>query len=50
MNRLFLISKREYKNKLKVGMDYFIGQDVYGNKFPDHQVPINKIKKNKLGN
>ena len=40
----------EYKNKLKVGMDYFIGQDVYGNKFPDHQVPINKIKKNKLGN
>jgi hypothetical protein len=23
----------------KVGRDYFIGQDVYGNKFPDHQLP-----------
>jgi hypothetical protein len=22
-----------------VGRDYFIGQDVYGNKFPDHQLP-----------
>ena len=35
----------EYKSKFRVGMDYFMGQDVYGNKFLDHQVPINKVKK-----
>jgi len=29
----------EYDSKTKVGRDYLIGQDVYGNKFSDHQKP-----------
>jgi hypothetical protein len=29
----------EYKSKNGVGKDYFLGKDVYGNKFPDHQGP-----------
>jgi hypothetical protein len=29
----------EYKEKNKVGKDYFKGRDLYGNIFPDHQGP-----------
>ena len=29
----------DYKSKNRVGRDYLIGQDVYGNKFSDHQKP-----------
>jgi hypothetical protein len=29
----------EYKSKNRVGRDYLLGKDVYGNKFKDHQTP-----------
>lgn len=32
----------ELKQMPPVGRDYFRGQDVYGNKFPDHQLPKRK--------
>lgn len=41
------LSKRleiDSKSKFRVGMDYFAGRDVYGNKFPDHQNPVKKQK------